>query len=209
MDRSEEFLGWAEGLWEPGRAQVMDLHSADKSGTLEERITRLEDERDIERTLRRYQNCYDAGDIDGVMSCFTEDAIQVNGRGTFVGADSIRASSQYLIDDRKLIVHYAVGVVVHVDPRDPVVGYLTCRHMAFMSPVENSPNVHGGTYVLKLRRESGKWLISHMRITFNFQYDVQPVSRRTAGSPPPPDLPMKQTHLVEAHFLAAGYQPVV
>ncbi len=41
------------------------------------RLQRLEDERDIELTFRRYHACYDAGDIEAILSCYTDDAIQI------------------------------------------------------------------------------------------------------------------------------------
>ena len=40
--------------------------------------------------LDRYVERYNAGDLDGVMDCYAEDAVQIMPEGTFEGRDAIR-----------------------------------------------------------------------------------------------------------------------
>lgn len=49
--------------------------------TLEERITRLEDNEAIRQLQAKYQRCLDTRDFDGIASCFTNDVVSSYGNG--------------------------------------------------------------------------------------------------------------------------------
>jgi ketosteroid isomerase-like protein len=204
MDIAARIRGWGEGLWRPGRDQAMTrTNSGAGSGSLEERVNRLENEREIERVFRRYHNCYDAHDLAGILSCYTDDAVQVNSFGTLIGQDSLRGSYERLISRQKLIIHYGIGVYVTLDPADPDKGLLTARYMGFMVPWEGRPNSHGGTYVNRMRRDGGEWRIAEQRITFNYRHEVELSAPRTAADWPTADLSLKQADLIEERYLHA------
>src|ERR1700757_2323380 len=88
---------WGKTMWGPFVRQAKRPRTF--KGTVEERLQRLEDEAAIMATFRHYHYFYDAGDVDGVLSCFTTDGVQVNSRGTFVCADQLRSSYECFICD--------------------------------------------------------------------------------------------------------------
>lgn len=204
MDLPTRLRLWGQGLWKPARDQAVDAREqGTRDEPLEAAVRRLIDEREIERTYRRCHNCYDAHDLDGVLECFTDDVVQVNGRGTFVGKDALRRSYEYLISGQRMIFHYGIGVFVTVDDEDPDAGLLTARYFGYMTPVDSEPNFHVGTYVNWMRRMDGRWLIAEQRITFNYQVNVELAPRSHHPNQPDPDLVFSHVHLVEDRYLQA------
>jgi uncharacterized protein (TIGR02246 family) len=61
-----------------------------RPSTLEERIQRLEDEREIRELLIRYAQCLDGRDFDGYANLFTEDGRWYGRLGEAKGRDGIR-----------------------------------------------------------------------------------------------------------------------
>lgn len=202
MDLEARIRSWADGMWRPGREQARkEMAAPPPSGTVEERLRRLEDERAIEAVFRYYHACYDGRDLEGAVQCFTEDAIQVNGRGTFIGHESLRKSYEYLVENQKSIIHYGTGLHVSVDDDDPDSGLLTARYLAVWVPYEGNPNFHGGTYVNRMRRVNGKWLIAEQRITYNFQTDFELTPRVLDPGSPTAENPLTAYDLCEERFL--------
>ncbi|GAB92359.1 nuclear transport factor 2 family protein [Gordonia rhizosphera] len=202
MEVIENLRRWATGLWEPFASQARESQKQwPPTGEVAERLRRIEDEREIEKVFRRYHHFYDAHDIDGVVNCFTDDAVQVNGRGTFIGRDSIRRSYQYLIDNQQVIFHYGTGVLVTLDPDDPDAAILTARHFDIWQPTVGKPHAAGGTYINRMRRVEGRWLIAEQRITFNFKFEVELSPRVLGSNQAPAEFPFSQVDLVDPRHL--------
>jgi ketosteroid isomerase-like protein len=78
--------------------------------TLEERLDRLEAERDIRALIHQYAFCYDEGDLDGLMEIYSADCRLINNKGTFVGQDAIRANYTDNIADRSVGFHHVTDI---------------------------------------------------------------------------------------------------
>lgn len=195
---------WATTLWGAEHDQARaEIAATPGHLTLEQRVARIEDQLEIERVFRRYHALYDAHDIDGVLTLFTPDAVQVNGRGTFVGHASLRRSYAYLTSHQRLIMHYGTGLHVSLNAATPDAGMLTARYMALFVSHQGRANMHGGTYINRMSRIGGRWLIAEQRITYNWQFDVTPSSRVMGANLPRPEHPLSQSDLVEERYRVA------
>ena len=206
-DRPSEYDSeWARGAWRPFVEQafiVMQQMSQPVESSAEailERLRRLEDERDIERVFRRYHALYDAGDVDGLMSVYTEDAIQINARGTYRGHDELRRSYQWLVENQKSIIHYGTNVVVELDEDDLDRALLTAFWSAMNTGYNEVTTLSGGTYVNRMRRVAGQWKISEQRISFHFLNRLEPIARDLSGKPES-WLPLCTLDLIEDRYL--------
>lgn len=198
---------WATTMWGAHRAQALAelaaLAGPPKRLTIEERLRRLEDEREIAAVFHRYHIFYSSGDVENVLTCFTPDAVQINGRGTFIGHDSLRENYRYLTSHQKMIIHYGTNVHVSLDDDDPDAGLLTARFLAARVTWQDTFGVCGGLYTNKMVRIDGRWLISHQRITFNYLYNVPLAPRVVGADAPMPDAPISQRDLIEERYLHA------
>lgn len=61
------------------------------TGTLEERITRLEDIEQIRYLQAKYQRCLDTRDFDGIADCFSDTVVSSygNGKMSYDGKDNV------------------------------------------------------------------------------------------------------------------------
>lgn len=196
---------WATGLWRPGIEQAKQLlaHPIDRSLPLEDRIARLEDVREIEDAFRLYHIFYGGKDIEATLDLFTDDAIQINGRGTFVGKESLRASYEFLMENQRFIIHHGTNVLVTLDPEDRDAATLTARHINFWMGRTGTPGLVGGTYLNRMRRVDGRWLIAEQRLTFNYRTSTELLPRALPSTAPTPDLPLNQRDLIEEWALHA------
>ncbi|MFT4011159.1 MAG: nuclear transport factor 2 family protein [Nocardioidaceae bacterium] len=171
---------------------------------MSERLQRLEDEAAILDTFRRYQYFYDASDIDGVATCFTEDGVQINGRGTFVGRDQLRASYRYLVDHQRLAIHHGTNTIVRFDEQEPSTqAWLTSVFLCFYADYEDQAAYVGGTYVMRMLKTDEEWLIAEHRITYNYRCPVDAVSRQLHPNPPAPDGALSTRDLIEDRYQLA------
>jgi len=200
-------FAWARSMWKPFVEQALELKRRNQAprddspeGILR-RLQRLEDERDIELTFRRYHACYDAGDVEAILSCYTEDAIQINARGTYRGHDELRESYRWLTSGQKLAIHHGTNVVVTLDEDDPGQATLNAFWFAAVMTHQDRLMPCGGTYVHRMRRVDGEWLIAKQRITFNYLSKQEHIPRKM-GDRVPPSAGTVTTHdLVEERYL--------
>lgn len=204
----DEFA-WARTMWEPFVDQAFELMERDEApkddssdGVLR-RLRALEDERAIEHVFRRYHACYDAGDIERILSCYTTDAIQINARGTYRGHDELRESYRWLTSRQRFVVHYGTNVVVTVDDQDPDRATLNAFWFAGVVNLNDQLRSCGGTYLHQMRRVDGRWLIAAQRITFNYLTEQQMVPRDLSGKIPQAASPLTTRDLVEERYLLA------
>lgn len=196
---------WATGIWRPGIEQGKQLlaNPRNPDASIEERIALLEDIKDIEDAFRLYHIFYGGRDIEATLELFTDDAIQINGRGTFIGKESLRASYEYLMANQRFIIHHGTNVLVTLDPDDRDAATLTARHINFWMGKSGDPGIVGGTYLNRMRRVGGRWLIAEQRLTFNYRTTAELVPRRVGAEAPTPDLPLNQRDLLEEWSLHA------
>jgi hypothetical protein len=154
--------------------------------SIEERLELIESELAARDVLCRYTYFYDGKDLDGLMSVFHPEAKLVNPRGTYVGADAIRANYEFLMGLFRMVFHYAPNVMVRVlaDGSAWISSYL------FAVGVVSDERFNGNcsSYVARLVRYQGDWRIREMRITTNVPIDLErrhdPM--RGFGEPPEP-----------------------
>lgn len=200
-------FAWAQSMWKPFVDQAFDVKKRNEQprddspdGVLR-RLQRLEDEREIELTFRRYHSCYDAADIDGILSCYTDDAIQINARGTYQGHQELRKSYRWLTSGQKFAIHHGTNVVVTIDEDDPDQATLNAFWISTVMTHEDKLVLCGGTYVHRMRRVHGQWLIAKQRITFNYMADLDRI-HRDLGDRVPRSAGSVTTHdLVEERYL--------
>jgi hypothetical protein len=193
---------WGKTMWGPFVRQAKRPRTF--KGTVEERLQRLEDEAAVLDTFRRYHYFYDAGDVDGVLSCFTADGVQVNRRGTYVGTDQLRSSYEYLVRDQRLIIHYGTNAVVRFDQDDPKgTAWLTAFYHSVVAPFDGDLFDCGGVYIDRMRRVGDDWLISEQRITYNFESTKVTRPHIPAADQPAPDGSLRTPDLIEDRYLLA------
>jgi uncharacterized protein (TIGR02246 family) len=124
-------------------------------------------------TEAAYDSAWNAGDVDGLVACFADDAVLVNPRGEIaVGAEEIRARlSSFLHGDAKGSRHTSRAVrVSFVSPDVAVVdGEASVNGAAALGDLS-----HRFTDILV--RQGGCWKIAHVRA-----YDLQKTEQRSAG----------------------------
>jgi hypothetical protein len=153
--------------------------------SIEERLELIEGELAARDVLCRYAYFYDGKDLDRLMSVFHPEAKLVNPRGTYVGADAIRANYEFLMGLFRMVFHYAPNVMVRLlaDGSAWVTSYLFSVGVVG----EEGFNANCSSYVARLVHQ-GDWLIKEMRITSNVPIDLQrrhdPM--RGFGEPPEP-----------------------
>lgn len=204
-DIETEAQEWAAGIWRPGITQGEQLlahPTVDRSLSIEERLSRLEDVREIEDAFRLYHIFYGGKDLEATLDLFTDDAVQINGRGTFIGKESLRASYRFLMDNQRFIIHHGTNVLITLDPEERDAAILTARHINFWMGKDGTPGIVGGTYLNHMRRVDGRWLIARQRLTFNYKTTAELVPR-VVSSAPTPDLPLSQQDLLEEWSLHA------
>ncbi len=154
-----------------------------RATTLEDRIRLIEEEQAIRDLLVRYIYCYDADDLDGVMSVFHDDCVLINPRGTYIGSEAIRRNYAHRISERKIGFHYAPNVAVRV-AEDGQQAWMTAYYYAVGGSQSAGLSGTGGTYADRLIKVDGEWKIIERRITFNLRHVLTPAQPKNATPPP-------------------------
>ena len=144
----------------------------------EERLDRLESEREIQALLFRYAELCDAAyDPDGLAALFTEDATWSSRAkdgsvdfGQYEGREAIRGFFAGVSADLgPMTLHYLLSPRVEIGPgRDLAVGHcylyaILDRRAAAAAAADSAARerlVLAGTYDHRFRRVEGRWLIS-------------------------------------------------
>lgn len=198
---------WASGMWQPFVDQAIEVRRQDmapKDDSAEgilARLRRLEDERAIEHVFRRYHAAYDAADLDLVLSCYTEDAIQVNARGTYRGHHDLKRSYRWLTTGQKFVIHHGTNVVTHFYDDDPDRATSNAFWICSGMTVTGQFILCGGTYLHEMRRENGEWLIAKQRITVNYQTEQTVIPREFGDRVPAAEGDLTTLDLIEERYL--------
>jgi len=155
-------------------------------------LRRLRDELAIRDAFTHYHYFYDAGDADAIAELFTEDAVLVNPRGTYVGRAAIRDNYGFLVSRPGPVFHYATNVLVRLDDDGRsawLTSFLWCG-VAVASSTSAPPdgiNGGGGSYSIRWRKEDGAWRMAASRLAWNFTvgFGAPHPSTETAVPPVP------------------------
>jgi ketosteroid isomerase-like protein len=188
----DAFRGVARTFWGPLKKIV--TFSRGRSMEVEKRITRLEDEQAVRDAHISYVNAYDSGDIDGIMVLFSEDALLINSRGSFVGKPLIRQSYEWVNARRVVSFHNVTSTLVRFDPEDGS-AWLTAYYQVPSKRPSGEIHFNFGTYALRLVKEGGEWRIAQMRITGDLHTSLQPVPSSSTGDGPPPTFEQSSRNL--------------
>ena len=160
------------------RPSIFDQESLSTPlSSLEERLDRLESEREIQSLLYRYGELCDAAyDPDGLAALFTDDATWSSGSkdgsvdfGHYQGREAIRTFFAGLSADLgPMTLHYLLSPRVELGP-DPDSAAGHCYLYAILDrrpagtaagSAERERITLAGTYAHRFRRVGGRWLIS-------------------------------------------------
>jgi hypothetical protein len=145
--------------------------------SIEERLDRLESEREIHALLYRYAELCDAAyDPDGLAALFTDDATWSSRTkdgsvdfGQYQGRQAIRTFFAGVSADLgPTTLHYLLSPRVEIGPdRDSAAGHCYLYAILDRRPAgaqagspERERIVLAGTYAHRFRRVAGRWLIS-------------------------------------------------
>jgi uncharacterized protein (TIGR02246 family) len=124
--------------------------------------TSIEDRFAINDLFVRYTTALDAGDVDTIVACFTEDgALESPLVGTYAGRDGIRAFSERFAAVRQRGVqlrHVISNLAMTVDGDT---AHATCYLTNIVTADGKSQLMPPGRYECELRRVDGDWLFQH------------------------------------------------
>ena len=131
---------------------------------LEERVRRLEGEKEIRELLALYGEHLDAKDYAGYASLFASDGVSTTGFGSATGPEAIetlltenlgKPEPGYINEDR---FHLMTTVTANVSGD---MATARSRYTVFAASQDGRPvAVHSGRYIDKVKRENGLWKFS-------------------------------------------------
>jgi uncharacterized protein (TIGR02246 family) len=152
------------------------LASTPSEASLEERVQLLEDERAIHDVLVAYSVHYDAHDLDGVVSVFADDAVLINLRGTFTGADQIRENYAFITDFLPECIHAIMNVTVRRETPTTAKAASYLYSLAVRGR-DGMTYGTGGTYVDRLEKRDRSWKIIERRVTGDITHVLTPLGK--------------------------------
>jgi uncharacterized protein (TIGR02246 family) len=164
------------GLQDSSTAGALRFHqhllaAPGPAGTVEERLARVEAERAVRDLLVAYSVHYDAGDLEGVVALFAEDAVLRNLLGEHRGRDEIRANYAFLIKHMGASMHFVSNMTVRIDT--PTSARAACYlHSIASRRVDGYTYATGGTYSDRLELSDGRWQIVERLTTGTIPYDL-------------------------------------
>jgi ketosteroid isomerase-like protein len=150
-------------------------------GSVEQRLARLEAERDVRAVLNQYAYCYDEGDIDGLMEIYSEDCRLISDKGTFVGTEAIRATYSLNIGQREYGYHHVNDVQVVLD--DDATSAWASGFLYNLAVRGGAATGTMANCLFHLAVRDGRWQVIESRIVVSNRHSMPP--RDT----PPPTVP--------------------
>lgn len=146
--------------------------SAGSELSLEERIRRLEDERDISEILFHYTRCVDRGDMQGIASCYTQDGCfyPSDKSGPIQGRAAILEIFTKLMDPTiKTSAHYITNQQIHFEnENEALVFAYFYSNKSFQG--EREDELTCGGYELRVLRDTdGQWRMKSHKCFFTRQ----------------------------------------
>jgi uncharacterized protein (TIGR02246 family) len=122
----------------------------------------------------RYMWALDAGDVEALVSCFTEDgSLESPAVGVYSGRDNIRAFAQRFAQFRARgtqLRHVISNLLVETDGDR---GFAKCYLVVFLVRNGASRLLGPGQYECRLRRVEGRWLFEHRLVTMDHDYELE------------------------------------
>ena len=158
----------------PDTDGVTGSASAAELARLQQLVTRLEDEREIEILQRTYGYYVDKSNWSEIAQLFAEDGtLEIGGRGVFVGRKRVL---QYLTwlgfpVQGRLYDHTQMQPIIHVSP-DGKVAKGRWRALIFGGDYGASSMFGDCIYENEYRKVNGKWMISKLHAWFVMYTDL-------------------------------------
>jgi uncharacterized protein (TIGR02246 family) len=131
----------------------------------------IEDRMAINDLFVRYMRSIDDGDVDALVSCFTEDgALESPAVGRYQGHDGIREFAKRFSKFREngyQLRHVISNMQIEVDG-DRATAY--CYLVTFLTHQKKSQLLAPGYYDCRLRKEGGEWLFEHRIVVQDGDY---------------------------------------
>lgn len=152
--------------------------------SVERRLGRHDDAREIETLKYRYAAFCDAGyDLDGLCSLFAADGRwAANGYGDFVGHDAIRAFFKTMASSVEEVLHYVTSPRIDIaEDGLSATGqfYLlcVCKSRRAKEPEVSDPVLICGTYDDTFVKVDGRWLFKELRVDEQYAKRFRPARK--------------------------------
>lgn len=159
---------------------------------LEQRISRLEAEREIKEILFHYTRCVDMGDAEGVASCYTEDGCfyPSDFLSGIQGKDRIFRLFSRLLEPQVLTsAHYICNQQVCFLSQSEALVYACFRSNKSFSDGRDDENCWGGYELRVVIDKDGQWRIKSHKCFMSRQTGCENGRRREQLDRPWPPLP--------------------
>jgi ketosteroid isomerase-like protein len=126
----------------------------------------------VREALARYTYSFDRGDLEAVMTFFTDDCVVTDRHGTrHSGPAEVRANYKRLIDSVKGRFHLWSNVVVCLSD-----GLREASRIAYfyahLATAGGPPQALGGPIVDHLVKQDGEWRIRERSVTVDLEHTV-------------------------------------
>jgi uncharacterized protein (TIGR02246 family) len=146
--------------------------------SVEQRLARLEAERDVRALVNQYAYCYDEGDIDGLMEIYSDDCRLISDKGTFVGTEAIRATYTLNIGQREYGYHHVNDVQVLLD--DDATTAWVSGFLYNLAVREGAATGTMANCLFHVAVRDGRWQVIESRILVSNRHRMEP-----RDTPPP------------------------
>lgn len=160
------------------------------------RVRRLEAERTARELVHAYLYAFDAKELELLLSLYDDDALLVNGFGTWRGRDAIRASHEHDLEKTAYSFHNLANVRVVLGDDDGeawVSGYLY-NVQSFAGEARGTV----ATGLFHLRDRAGAWKIAECRTAPAGRHALPPAPPGAEGARPTPSEPETSRDLTGA-----------
>ena len=134
----------------------------------------IEDRFAINDLFVRYTCAIDAGDVDTLVNCFTEDgSLQSPAVGEYAGRPAIRAFAERFAkfrDNGSQLRHVISNLVASTDGDR---GFATCYLTVFLTRNGKSSLMAPGHYECDLRKVDGGWLFQKRVVKHDHDYTLE------------------------------------
>jgi uncharacterized protein (TIGR02246 family) len=128
----------------------------------------MDDRQQIHDLFVRYTTALDAGDVDTIVSCFTEDgALESPVVGVYSGRDGIRAFAERFArfhEQGAQLRHFISNLAVQVEGDT---AHATCYLLNVITRDGRTELMPPGRYDCRLAKVDGKWLFRHRLVVLD------------------------------------------
>src|SRR5215470_13261154 len=128
----------------------------------------MDDRQQIHDLFVRYTTALDAGDVDTIVSCFTEDgALESPVVGVYSGRDGIRAFAErfaHFHEQGAQLRHFISNLAVQVEGDT---AHATCYLLNVITRDGRTELMPPGRYDCRLAKVDGRWLFRHRLVVLD------------------------------------------